>query len=202
MRMRKPTPLLTHGEVTVRLLSLGDAKTLQTLLATNRGWLSQWEASLPDRHTYEPGSYSLRPGIRSMLKNFREGRGIPFVMTYRGEVVGQLSVSDISWGALRSASIGYWIAEDYAGLGITPTSVALVIDYVLTRFGLHRIEICLRPENVQSRRVVEKLGLRYEGRRENYIFIDGAWRDHDCFAILTEEVGKGVLERLKPAKFD
>lgn len=118
-------------------------------------------------------------------------------MTYQGEVVGQLSVSDMSWGAMRSGQIGYWIAKEYAGLGITTMAVALVIDHMLTSGGLHRIEICLKPENEASRRVVEKLGLRYEGRREKYIFIDGAWADHDCFAIVAEEVGAGLVMRLK-----
>jgi ribosomal-protein-alanine N-acetyltransferase len=57
------------------------------------------------------------------------------------------------------------------------------------------MEICIRPENAASRRVVEKLGFRYEGFRERYIHINGAWRDHVCFAVTAEEVPHGVLAR-------
>jgi ribosomal-protein-alanine N-acetyltransferase len=57
------------------------------------------------------------------------------------------------------------------------------------------MEICIRPENRASLRVVEKLGFRYEGLRRRFIHIDGDWRDHYCFALVREEVPEGVLQR-------
>lgn len=185
-----------HRNMGVRIVEVSDAKRLQGLLESNRGWLEQWEATSPGYRSFAPSVSQVRSSIRSLRKGWRDGYGVPFVIFYDGEVVGQMSVSEIGWGALRSGQIGYWISEEYAGLGITPKAVALVIDYMLEYGGLHRIEICLRPENEPSRRVVEKLGLRYEGRREKYIYIDGGWRDHDCYAIVEEERGLGVMARL------
>ena len=60
---------------------------------------------------------------------------------------------------------------------------------------MHRMEICIRPENAPSLRVVEKLGFRYEGLRRRYIHINGDWRDHFCFALVAEEIPVGVLRR-------
>ena len=57
------------------------------------------------------------------------------------------------------------------------------------------MEVCIRPENAPSLRVVEKLGFRYEGLRRRYIHINGMWRDHFCFALVAEEVPGGVLAR-------
>ena len=57
------------------------------------------------------------------------------------------------------------------------------------------MEICIRPENANSLRVVEKLGFRYEGLKRRYIHINGDWRDHYCFGLVTEEVPEGVLRR-------
>jgi ribosomal-protein-alanine N-acetyltransferase len=57
------------------------------------------------------------------------------------------------------------------------------------------MEICIRPENEPSLRVVEKLGFRYEGLRRRYIHINGDWRDHFCFALTVEELPQGVLRR-------
>ena len=57
------------------------------------------------------------------------------------------------------------------------------------------MEICIRPENAKSLRVVQKLGFRYEGLRRRYIHIDGEWRDHYAFALVREEVREGVLNR-------
>ena len=116
-------------------------------------------------------------------------------MEYDGEVAGQLNVWGIARGSLSSATIGYWVSERFAGKGITPTSVALATDVCFEDLRLHRMEICIRPENAKSLRVVQKLGFRYEGLRRRYIHIDGEWRDHYAFALVREEVREGVLNR-------
>lgn len=184
------------GRIGIRAVHRHDAKVLRRLLTENRQWLEPWEATFPGGGGTVPGSMPMGPVIRSFHRQRKLGYGITFVMFFDGAVVGQLSISDISAGALRSASIGYWVSQHVAGQGVTPTAVALAIDYAFTELHLHRIEVCIRPENTASLRVVEKLGLRYEGRREKYIHIDGAWRDHDCFAVTVEEVSRGMLERI------
>ena len=117
------------------------------------------------------------------------------MILYRGEVVGQLNVANILHGSVSSCVIGYWIIPQVAGRGITPTAVALAMDYVFNSVGLHRVEIDIRPENLASIRVVQKLGLRYEGLKQRYIHINNDWRDHYIFALTQEEVPGGVLNR-------
>lgn len=193
--IESPAPR-SHGPVGIRVIRSRDARVLQQLLAENRAWLEPWEATYPGGGTAVPGSVPLRPAIRQLHRQQRAGQSVPFVMTHDGEVVGQLTVSDISGGALRSASIGYWVSEHVAGRGVTPTSVALAIDYCFSELQLHRIEVCIRPENAASLRVVEKLGMRFEGRRARFINIAGAWCDHDSFALTVEDVPGGMLARL------
>ncbi|MGO3146053.1 MAG: GNAT family N-acetyltransferase [Leucobacter sp.] len=187
---------LGSGRVGIRVIHRRDARTLERLLRDNRAWLGPWEATHPGGLSATPGHVSLKPAIKRLRAQYQEGRGVPFVVTYDDEVVGQLSASDLSQGALWSGSIGYWIASEHAGRGITPIAVALAIDYLFATVGLHRVEICVRPENAASLRIVEKLGLRYEGRRLRYIHIDGGWRDHESFAITREEVSGSMLARL------
>lgn len=184
------------GRVAIRAIKRSDAKQLRALLRDNREWLQPWEATFPGGGGAEPGSVSVLPIIKAMQAQQRKGSAITFMITLDSVVVGQLSLSDISGGALRSASIGYWVAKDVAGQGVTTQAVAMAIDYAFTELHLHRIEICVRPENAASLRVVQKLGLRYEGRRERYIHISGAWRDHDCFGVTAEEVPRSMLERI------
>jgi ribosomal-protein-alanine N-acetyltransferase len=119
---------------------------------------------------------------------------MPFVVTYRGRLVGQLTVGGITWGSLRGAHIGYWIDREFAGRGITPTAVALATDHCFS-IGLHRIEVNIRPENHASRRVAEKLNFRSEGLRPSYLHIDGEWRDHLVFAMTSDEARGGLLNR-------
>ncbi|WP_018188476.1 MULTISPECIES: GNAT family N-acetyltransferase [Microbacterium] len=180
-----------HGPISIRLVRPRDAKPLQTELEQNRSWLRQWEATSPDG----PVSLDMRSGVRRLLQQYRDGSGVPFVMEYDGEVTGQLNVWGIARGSLSSATIGYWVSERFAGRGITPTSVALATDVCFEDLRLHRMEICIRPENTKSLRVVEKLGFRYEGLRRRYIHIDGDWRDHYAFALVRDEVREGVLNR-------
>ena len=134
--------------------------------------------------------------IRNVLRLARKDQVAPFVIEYRGTVVGQITLSGLSFGSLASGAVGYWVAESVAGKGITPIAVALVVDWAFTNLGIHRVEVCIRPENEASLRVVRKLGLRYEGLRRRYIHIDGDWRDHYCFAVTIDEVIGGLLARL------
>lgn len=188
---RAAGPVLVHGEVTVRPVRLRDAPALERELAANRRWLRPWEATIPGGG----GVGDVRSGIRALLRHARAGGGLPFVVAVGDELAGQLNVSGISHGSLSSATIGYWIAERFAGRGATTAAVALVSDHLFFALGLHRVEICIRPENRPSLRVVEKLGFRYEGLRRRYIHIDGGWRDHFCFALTAEDAPLGVMRR-------
>ena len=191
-------PRLSHGDVTVRGIKLRDAKALETELQVNRPWLERWEATLPG--TRPTGRFDTRSSIRSLLEADRAGSGLALVIEVDGEFAGQLNVANISGGALASSTLGYWIARRFAGRGATTTAVALVTDHLMLGMGLHRVEICIRPENLASLRVVEKLGFRYEGCRRRYIHIDGDWRDHLCFALVREELAEPVLDRFLAAR--
>jgi ribosomal-protein-alanine N-acetyltransferase len=195
--MPAPLPVLRDGDISLRSIRLRDAKVVERELMENRRWLRKWEATNP----YGPlTAWDMRGSIRSLLAQARQGTGLPFVMEHRGEIAGQLNVSGIVYGSVSSATLGYWVSERFAGYGITPTSVALVTDHVFFSLGLHRMEICIRPENAPSLRVVEKLGYRYEGLRRRFIHINGDWRDHFCFALVSEELPVGVLRRWKDGR--
>ena len=189
--MASSIPTLTEGLTTIRPIRLRDSKALERELMENRGWLRKWEATNP----HGPMSYDVRSSIRSLQQNARAGQGIPFVIEYDGQLAGQLNDSSVTYGSLSSATIGYWVSEKFAGKGATPTAVALATDHCFFAVGLHRMEICIRPENDPSLRVVEKLGFRYEGLRRRYIHINGDWRDHFCFALTVDELPTGVLRR-------
>lgn len=133
--------------------------------------------------------------VRHLRAEANAGRMLPFVIEYRGTLAGQLTVAGISWGSMCSGHVGYWVDQSVAGRGVMPTAVALAVDHCFRTLGLHRIEVCIRPENLPSRRVVEKLGFREEGLRPRFLHIDGDWRDHLVFALTAEEAPEGLLAR-------
>jgi ribosomal-protein-alanine N-acetyltransferase len=52
---------------------------------------------------------------------------------------------------------------------------------------LHRLEICIVPRNANSRRVMDKLGLRDEGIAARFLEINGVWEDHVRYGFTVEE---------------
>ena len=185
------------GAVLLRPPRRRDAGEWSAVRNRNREWLQPWEPTSASSWRARSSKASWSSLVSTLRANARAGTAIPLVIVYGGRLVGQVNASNIFRGVLRSASVGYWIDSAVAGRGIMPTSVALMIDHLLGPVGLHRVEINIRPENTNSLRVVEKLGLRQEGHHERFLDIDGGWRDHLTFAITIEETAGGnVLSRL------
>jgi [ribosomal protein S5]-alanine N-acetyltransferase len=182
----------------LRPISQRDQDVWRRVRSANLGWLSRWDATAPSRSHAQPRSFASM--VRSMRREAKAGRQLPFVMEYDGRFVGQLTVSNIVRGSAQYASIGYWIDERFAGRGITTRAVAMAIDHCFNAVGLHRIEVAIRPENTSSLRVVEKLGIKEIGYAPRFLHIDGDWRDHKLFAITREEVPLGLVKRLDAAQ--
>ncbi len=178
----------------VRSLRSVDARTWQEVRARNQSWLQPWDATMPPGGKRVPTSYARV--VRTMLRQAKEGLCLPFVIEIDGQFRGQVTVSNVARGSALWASIGYWIDAEVAGRGVTPRAVAMVMDHCFGPVGLHRLEICVRPENTNSLRVVEKLGLDQVGFAPRFLHIDGEWRDHRVFAVTTEEAPESIESRL------
>ncbi|WP_233583652.1 GNAT family N-acetyltransferase [Micromonospora sp. CV4] len=100
-----------------------------------------------------------------------------------GDIAGYVTISGIVLGALRGGYLGYAAFQPYSGTGHASAGLALVIDHAFGVLGLHRLEANIQPGNEPSLRVARKLGFRLEGFSPDYLFIDGAWRDHERWAI-------------------
>jgi [ribosomal protein S5]-alanine N-acetyltransferase len=186
--------------VAVRPLRRRDGAAWVESRVRNERWLAPWEgrsptapeASWAERHSL--GVFAAM--LRGLRREARAGRTLPFAVLVDGRFAGQVTVSGVVRGAFDSGTAGYWVDERVAGQGVAPTALALVVDHCFSAAGLHRVEADVRPENAASLRVVRKLGFVEEGRHRRYLFIDGAWRDHACFALLREDAPGGVLRRL------
>ncbi|GAA3723963.1 ribosomal-protein-alanine N-acetyltransferase [Spinactinospora alkalitolerans] len=186
---------LEEGPVGLRPLRLRDAAAMRDTRVRNADWLRPWEPTHPEMPLQTTNIAPYLAMAQAIRREGRQGVAMPWAITYEGGFAGQLTVGAIVWGSARSAQIGYWIDKERAGLGVTPTAVALAVDHCFFTAGLHRIEANIRPENRASRRVAEKLGFREEGVRRRQLHIDGAWRDHICYALTVEDVPRGLLPR-------
>jgi ribosomal-protein-alanine N-acetyltransferase len=172
-----------------------DAVEWSRVRQANESWLSPWEpsAAVPWRDRHTPPAY--RAMRRAVARRARLGTSLPFAVRVDGRLAGQVTVDNIVRGALRSGYLGYWIDRGVAGRGMASLAVALVCDHAFGQAGLHRLQADIRPENLRSQRLVERLGFRQEGLLRRYLDIDGDWRDHLAYALLAEDVPGGALAR-------
>lgn len=185
---------LTQGDVTVRPLSRLDAKPWKDARKANADWLRRWDATVPPGGAERPTSF--RALVRRLDRMARAGACMPFAIEVGGEFAGQVSVNNIVRGSAQFASVGYWLDRRYAGRGVMPLAVAMVIDHCFFTAHLHRIEVAIRPENSNSLRVMEKLGLQEYGYAPRFLHIDGEWRDHRLYAVTVEECPTRMVLRL------
>jgi ribosomal-protein-alanine N-acetyltransferase len=95
------------------------------------------------------------------------------------EVIGSLHFSQVSRGAFQSAMLGYALDEAHVGQGLMSEAIVAGLEEMFSsRVNLHRVQAAYRPENARSARVLERLGFGKEGLAPEYLYIDGAWRDH------------------------
>lgn len=177
-------------------LTIDDQMEWNDVRWRNKEWLGPWESGDP----MHGASMSFAQWVHREKISEESGEGVVFLMRYDGQIVGQLSIGAITYGSMRTATLGYWIDERWAGHGFTPLAVALACDWALLDPDgprLHRIEIAIVPENHRSRRVVQKLGLRHEGLRIKYMFINGVWRDHEVYVVMPEDLQASLTERLE-----
>jgi len=83
----------------------------------------------------------------------------------------------------RRGEMGYVLARDVWGRGYATEAAAALLAYGFAA-GLHRIGATCDPENAASARVLEKIGMSFEGRLREYFLIRGAWRDRLLYAAV------------------
>lgn len=102
-------------------------------------------------------------------------------------LVGTVSLSSIERGPFQSGRLGYQIDGACEGRGLMAEALRAVIAHAFDELRLHRLEANHRPENERSARLLARLGFARIGLAPNYLFIDGAWRDHVLNQLLNSK---------------
>lgn len=186
---RPTAPMRLYGRrVILRPLVAKDFDAWSRIRLDNEEWLLPWEPKrqpgFPDPAN-DRAAFEMRCNARSRDRS--ADSAYAFGVFVDQHLVGEVNVNHVLRGSLQSGTIGYWIDRHHAGQAYIAEAVAVLLRFCFEQLRLHRIEICIVPRNVNSRRVVEKLRLRCEGLAERYLEINGAWEDHLRYAITAEE---------------
>jgi [ribosomal protein S5]-alanine N-acetyltransferase len=126
--------------------------------------------------------------FQAYLARFRQPSSEGFLVCVRdgGAMAGMITIDSIIRGRFQSASLSYAAFAPAAGRGYMSEGLALVLRYAFTELRLHRLEASIQPANQASLRLVRRLGFRQEGFSPDMLFIDGAWRGHERWAVTSE----------------
>ena len=181
------------GVVELRPVWLRDGAAWSEIRLRDERHLAPWEPTPPGG--WAAGHAVAEWPVRwwTLRAAARRGSVLPFAMTVDGALAGHVMIGNVVREPLLSGYVGYWCDTRRAGRGVTTAGVALAVDHCFGPVGLHRLEATVRPENAPSLRVLAKLGFREEGLFRRYLDVDGAWRDHLCFAMTVEEPPTGGI---------
>jgi ribosomal-protein-alanine N-acetyltransferase len=186
----------TQAEVAA-FLAAGTAEasrvTLRAITARDQDEFLDLTAASADLHAPRMSYPSTPEEFQAFLTRFDHvtNQGLLICLRDTGAIAGTVNLNSIIRGRFQNASLGYAAFAPSAGRGYMTEGLGLVIGYAFERLRLHRLEAQIQPDNHASLKLVQRLGFRYEGTSPDLLFIAGAWRDHECWALTNSMVAPG-----------
>ncbi len=174
--------------VMMRPLVAPDFARWSDVRVRNEIWLLPWEPSRLANQgdpTRERDVFATRCAGRD--RDRQMGVAYAFGLFVDNALAGEVNLNNLIRGAQQTGTIGYWIDQARAGHSYVAEGVCVLIRFAFEELRLHRLEVCIIPRNDNSRRVMDKLGLRDEGVALRFLEINGIWEDHVRYGITAEE---------------
>jgi [ribosomal protein S5]-alanine N-acetyltransferase len=102
-------------------------------------------------------------------------------------IVGLFEFSEVVRGSFQNSYLGYWVGAPYAGQGYMRDGMQQALRFAFSELRLHRVEANIQPANKRSISLARKAGFRREGFSPRYLKIGGRWRDHERWAVLSDD---------------
>ena len=174
-------PQLASRRLLLRQMTLSDADDVQRL-AGDRA-VAETAALIP--HPYEDGE--AERWIKSQAHDRDSGAGAVWAILRRED---ELFVGAVGLAINRDcqhAELGYWIGVPYWNNGYVTEACRLVLDYAFNDRKLHRVLAHHFSTNTASGRVMQKLGMTYEGTLREHFCKWGRFVDCVYYGILRDE---------------
>jgi ribosomal-protein-alanine N-acetyltransferase len=175
---KPPTLQARGGRVLLRAVAPADATELVALHRASRRLFGTWTPPtltvVQFRRNYKQWT---RPGsLRFMICLEEDGR-----------IVGDIALSQIFLGRLKSAYMGYSIGAPHAGQGYMQEAMQLALRYAFRTLKLNRVEANIQPGNRAFIALAQRMGFSLEGYSRRYLRLANAWRDHQRWALLAQD---------------
>ena len=185
-------PVRLEGERCVLRPALArDWQEWAALRAESRAFLTPWEPSWP-ADALTRNAFFRR--IRRQAWEWRRDEAYSFFIFDKDSqaLVGGLGLTNVRRGVAQAGMLGYWVGERYARRGYVAGATETLLTFAFGPLALHRVEAACLPSNVASRNLLNKLGFFDEGYAREYLYIDGAWREHVLYAMIARGWKRGA----------
>ncbi len=141
-----------------------------------------------------PRNYSRFRGewwLKTIKENMNRNISYEFAAFLRNtnRYIGNVGLINISFEHNR-ADISYYIDKDYMNMGYATEAAAEMLRYGFEKYGFNKIQGICMSCNPASRRVMEKIGMKFEGTLRQDMLKDGTYYDIDRLSILKDEYYK------------
>ena len=175
-----------HGnKVVLRRPRLGHFEEWKALRQISRKHLEVWEPAWDDNE-FSRSAFRQRVNAYNERAANDEGHSYFLFHNESDALVGGLTLSYIRRGVSQSGTLGYWMGEPYAGMGLMKDAILALVIVARSRFGLHRLEAACIPHNDRSRHLLLACGFEAEGYAKAYVKIAGKWEDHLLFGRVVD----------------
>lgn len=169
---------LQTERLVVRTARPDEAEALLDFFRRNEPHLGPWEPARP------PGFFSVELW-RERLAQYRDHwlagssyRLHLFEKSAPDRVVGSIGLSNVVRGVFQNAQMGFGLDAGCVGRGLMLEAVNATLDFAFGPLDLHRVEANHQPQNLRSAALLRRAGFEVQGYARDYLFLDGAWRDH------------------------
>jgi len=181
-RNRTDTELQTE-RLAMRPPEMRDFEGWARVRRESQDFLAPWEPQWSRDHLT---SRAFRNRVTWAERAIRQGEAYPLFLFRKkdGQIIGGVTLSNIRRHPAQAGTLGYWVGKQYAMQGYMTESLLALRDHAFGNFDISRLVAACRPDNVASRRLLERCGFIYEGVARAYLKIDGRWRNHVLYASL------------------
>ena len=135
-----------------------------------------------------PNVEHTRNYIDYLQDRYRDGKYYDWAVILKssGKMIGTCGFSSIL-PEHRSAEVGYVLNPAFRGQGIAGEALSAVLDFAFRKMALNRVEAKCVAENASSERVMQKVGMTFEGVARSALLVKGEFRNIKIYSMLRSE---------------
>ena len=179
-------PLIRTPHLVLRAPLPTDYAAWAVLRLESRAFLTPWEPAW-NEDDLTRASFRLRVKRAAREISSDEAYSLFIVDGRNGTLLGGLTLGLVRRGVAQACTLGYWMGQRHAGRGHMTEAVRGALRFAFSDLALHRVEAACLPDNLASRRLLERVGFRREGEARAYLRINGVWADHLLYGVLSSD---------------